>query len=129
MIQQIILFTSIFASFSLLRCVHWILVKDIFYKYILLDSLIFSWLFILIPLILSLFFNLKEPNPWEQALYFLFMFVILPVLYNTVKGWFIVKKHPKLKNEYYPIVEFLIYILWIICWLAGSNIIISKFIG
>lgn len=121
-----------FICFLLLRFLHWFIVKNIFYKYILWDSLIYSLYFSIFNVIVLLTENNDKSyvlsNWLYDAIFFILFFVIIPVLYNTFKGKFL-KKHLELKTIYYPIIEFLIFITWFICAGSIQTFVFSNFIN
>lgn len=109
---------SLFVSFFFIRLMFWLLAKDMFYKYFIIDSLIFSLLLWLSWFITGTGILQKE---WEYLISdnngsFLLVIIIIPLIYNTLKWYYIVEKHPKLKNEYYPAVELVVYMFWTIGW-------------
>ena len=106
---------SFFVSFSLVKILQWVFLKDIFIKYILIDSL---WVALYFGLCFSFNDITKiETNPWEDALLILLWIFIIPYLYAVFKKN-LLKNHPKLSNMYYPIWEFMIFLIAIISWMA-----------
>lgn len=103
------------------------MIKDLFYKYIILDSLIYS---LYISFIILLGYIIpdsveKNLNQWHSAIIFLVFFVILPIIYNTIKWYFLIENHPKFKTIYYPIIEIFIYVIWLVgIWLLYETIFI-----
>ncbi len=118
--KYLLFFLISFTLFSILRILHWRIVKDVYKKYIIYDSLFYSWFY----LGLILYWDYYESiyDYWNSALFFLIYFVIIPIIYTTCK-WYFILDHPKLKSIYYPLIELAIYIFWSVSvWLITEFI-------
>lgn len=107
-----------FIAFILIKIVHWILIKDIYKKYIFIDWLILSiyfWLIFWISKTISL-----DTSPWEDAIIILIGIFLIPSIYSISKKSFL-SSHPHIANEYYPVWEFIIFTLSLILWMAISS--------
>lgn len=104
----ILIFVSAFCSFFLLQYLHCYLVKDRYWKYIIINSLIvaiYLWL-----LIWTILINEKNtPFPVLIISYFFVWIVIVPSIYSIIKKHFIMD-HPKIATWHYPIFDFFIFI-------------------
>lgn len=120
-----LLFCSSFLIFWLLRLVHGVLVKDIYIKYIIFDGMVY-WLYFSV---FSIFWFLENRTTnifgTKELIFMVLFIIILPIVYNTIK-WYYLKNHPKLKTIYYPIIEFLIFVLWATCTASISEVIYWK---
>lgn len=102
------IFTSCFLSFFVLKYLHCFILKDIYWKYILIDSSILSLYFWILFSAIN-YYGDTIPDHIFILTYFLIWMVTIPSLYSIIKKHFIMD-HPKIATWHYPIFEFLIFI-------------------